>query len=240
LAACRPGRSLELPVSVASPGRGGGRKDPYNEVPGKGESLVFDGSGRVRAARSIEIWLVGAIALALAPLLGGCASESAHSTVGATVAFESIDGPPRPVFDRLVARLDAEARVRRVAVVSRRASARYRIRAYLAAKLEPRRTTIVWVWDVYDSDLRRAIRIFGEEPAGARRPQAWAAADERVLARIAEAGMTQLAAFAAGPGAIPPDGLPTRPGAAPGPADPPADPPAEDIRVAVAAAPGMP
>lgn len=106
--------------------------------------------------------------VALAMLLGACATEAEHGTRGATVAFESIDGPPRAIFDQLVARLDAEARARQVAVVSRRSPARYRVRLYLAATVERKRTAIAWVLDVYDSDLRRAARIAGEEPAGGR------------------------------------------------------------------------
>jgi len=113
-------------------------------------------------------------------------------------------------------------------VVSRRSSARYRVRLYLAANVERKRTAIAWVLDVYDSDLRRAARIAGQEPAGRSRPDAWAAADGAVLARIAETGMTRLAEFTAG----------TRPAAPepekadPAPDNPPAVPAAGHIRVA--------
>jgi hypothetical protein len=178
--------------------------------------------------------VAGAAAFALAPLLAGCATQSQHGGYGATVAFESIAGPPRPVFDQLVAQLNAEARARQVAVVSRAAPARYRVRAYLAAKVERRRTSITWVWDVYDSDLRRAMRIAGEEQIGRRVKDAWTAADDRLLGRIAETGMTQLAAFAAGQGAPPAGEGPQGP---PEPAGPPAVTPAGDIRVAAATAP---
>ena len=197
--------------------------------------MVPDGSGRAGARRGgLARSVTGVVALVLAPLLAGCVTEAGQHTRGATIAFESIDGLPRPVFDRLVARLDAEATTRQVAVVSRAAAARYRVRAYLAATVEPRRTTIHWVWDVYDSDLRRAIRLAGEEPASRSRQDAWAAADDRVLGRIAAAGMTQLAAFAAGPGVATPDAVPTAPQTAPPePSDPPV-PPDRDIRVAAA------
>jgi hypothetical protein len=196
--------------------------------------MLRDGSDRAGLRRA-RVWSVAGAALALAPLLAGCTTNAYHGVGGATVAFESIAGPPRPVFDQLVAQLDAEARSRQVAVVSRTTPARYRVRAYLAAKVERRRTSITWVWDVYDSDLRRAMRIAGEEQIGRRVKDAWAAADDRLLGRIAETGMTQLAAFAAGRDAAPPDG--EVPQAAPGPAGPPPETPAGDIRVAAAAAP---
>jgi hypothetical protein len=159
-------------------------------------------------------------------------TEAEHNPNAATVAFESVDGPPRAVFDRLVARLDTAARDRQVAVVSRKSPARYRVRVYLAAKIEPRRTAVDWIWDVYDSDLQRAIRIGGEERASRAGDDAWAAADDGVLGQIAEAGMRQLAAFAAAS-----DHLTTAPEMArPAPVHPPAAPPAAGIRVAAASA----
>jgi hypothetical protein len=194
--------------------------------------MLRDRSGRA-VARTTWVRSVAGVAVALAPLLAGCATETQHRVRGATVAFESIDGPPRAVFDRLVARLDAEARTREVAVVSRAAPARYRIRAYVAARVERRRTAISWVWDVYDSDLRRALRIAGEETIDRADKNAWAALDERMLARMAAAGMTQLAAFAAGHDAAPS----AQPETAPEPADPPPVEPGGDIRIAAVSPP---
>jgi hypothetical protein len=48
------------------------------------------------------------------------------------------------------------------------------------------------VWDVYDRDQQRALRLSGEEPAGKAGRDAWAAADDVVLRRIAQAGLTGL------------------------------------------------
>ena len=130
--------------------------------------------------------------------LGGCASGGpagnafASAGGGATVAFESIDGPPPQVFDRMVNLLDSESKLRNVAVVSREASASYRIRSYLAAQVSRGRTTITWVWDIYDRDQQRTLRLSGEEPAGKAGRDAWAAADDLVLRRIAQAGLTGL------------------------------------------------
>lgn len=131
--------------------------------------------------------------------LGGCANVAvpggasyAQAGAGATVAFESVDGPPPQVFDRLVSALDSEARLRNLAVVSRQDSAAYRVRSYLAAQIRGGRTTIAWVWDVYDRDQQRAIRLAGEEQAGKAGRDAWASADDVVLRRIAQAGLTGL------------------------------------------------
>ncbi len=148
--------------------------------------------------------------LALACTLVGCVSDgqgpsASVSDAGSTIAFESIDGPPPPVFDRMVGMLDTEARLRHVTVVSRKAPAAFRVRSYLAAQMQGERTTIAWVWDVYDRDGKRALRLGGEEPATAG-GNAWAAADDVVLRRIAQAGLSGLgsALNGAAPAASPP------------------------------------
>jgi hypothetical protein len=147
-----------------------------------------------------------ALLLAVVCGLGGCANvgsaggasdaqASMGSPTGATVAFESVDGPPPQVFDRLVSLLDSEARLRNLAVVSRQDSAAYRVRSYLSAQISGNRTSIAWVWDVYDRDQQRALRLTGEEQAGKSGRDAWAAADDVVLRRIAQAGLTGLNAM---------------------------------------------
>jgi hypothetical protein len=116
----------------------------------------------------------------------------------ATVAFESIDGPPPAVFHRLVQSLKDEAGSRRIAVVSP-SEANYRLRGYLAAHGGDGARSIVWVLDVYDSGQRRAFRLSGEEKAAGRGGAGgnWAAADDQVLARIARASMDRFTAFLA-------------------------------------------
>jgi hypothetical protein len=113
-----------------------------------------------------------------------------------TVAFESIDGPPEPLFRRLVAQLTQEATTRQIAVVSRGQPAQYRIRGYVAAHVQGQRTTITWVWDVFTADRERAVRLTGETP-GTPSERAWAAADDAVVTRIAQDGMSRLAVFLA-------------------------------------------
>ena len=113
------------------------------------------------------------------------------------MAFESIDGPPPEVFRKLVANLNDEAGARQIAVVSRTGAATYRVRGYVSALVERGKTTFAWVWDIYDTDKRRALRIAGEEPAAAGRNAATpgSAADEQVLRRMARDGMDRIAGF---------------------------------------------
>jgi hypothetical protein len=175
---------------------------------------------------SYPIGLIVAAAMALGA--GGCSSlpSGAHMSLasgalsGSTVAFESIDGPPPEVFEKLVASLNDEAGTRQIAVVSRTGSASYRVRGYVSALVERDKTTFAWVWDVYDADKRRAVRISGEEPAAAVKRRgtrsaagahsaagAWASADDALLRRMARNGMEQMASFlnsGAAPAAPPP------------------------------------
>jgi hypothetical protein len=148
------------------------------------------------------------LAVACAMALAACNPEdrpgaSASQPRGATVAFESIDGPPPGQFHELVQALNNEAQTRRLAVISRESPSAYRVRGYLAAKVTKRETTISWVWDVFDRDDRRALRITGEEIAKGRQRDAWSAADDEMLARIARSSMDQLAAFLTSPEVAP-------------------------------------
>ena len=142
------------------------------------------------------------LSIAAAFALAGCSSSglpgalSGASGQGRTVAFESIDGPPETVFKNLVRELNQEAQARQISVVSRESSAQYRIRGYVAAHVQGKKTTISWVWDIYDADRQRAMRLAGDE-VGTSGRTAWNAADDQVLNRIARDGMTRLAAFLA-------------------------------------------
>jgi hypothetical protein len=177
--------------------------------------------------------------LTAAAALGGCAggggaansyamAPSAGS--GATVAFESIDGPPPQVFDRIVGVLNSESKLRNLSIVSREGAASYRVRSYLAAQVSRGRTTIAWVWDVYDGDQQRALRLSGEEPAGKAGRDPWAAADDLVLRKIAQAGLSGLSIMINGtaPADTPqPTPTPAKRGSAVASADRPSSAPGE-------------
>jgi len=164
------------------------------------------GAPEIGCART-RLGIVACLTLALAA--GGCATAPAPSASlvtergGASIAFESIDGPPVAVFQNLVTTLSAEATARQVRVVSRAGQPAYRIRGYLAAIVAGGRSHISWVWDVYDADKRRVLRISGEEAAGRPGANAWAAADEQMVRRISRTSMEHLVAFLAAPPAQP-------------------------------------
>jgi hypothetical protein len=82
--------------------------------------------------------------------------------------------------------------------VSREGAAAYRVRSYLSAQINHGRTTIAWVWDIYDRDQQRALRLSGEESTGKAGRDAWAAADDLVLRKIAQAGLSGLSGMVNG------------------------------------------
>ena len=161
--------------------------------------------------------VIAAMLLVVASALGGCAGGSAASGggpngsyamastgSGPTVAFESIDGPPPQVFDRMVSVLDSESKLRNLSIISREGRASYRVRGYLSAQVVRGKTVIAWVWDVYDNNQQRALRLSGEEAAGKAGRDAWAAADDLVLRKIAQAGLRGLSGMVNGtPDAVP-------------------------------------
>jgi hypothetical protein len=179
--------------------------------------------GRDAAASRDELRRVrvgSLIAAALALGVAGCSTApqapAAYASVrGPTIAFESIDGPPDSIFRKYVQDVSDEANARQMAIVSREAPAQFRVRGYLAALVEKRRGTVIaWVWDIYDIDQRRAVRLTGEEKTSGAGRGTWAAADDQLLRRIARNGMDQLAAFLGAPDA------PQSPPAAPAPGGP--------------------
>lgn len=165
--------------------------------------------------------LGGLLAAVCALTLAACNPDkqaiSAAQPRGATVAFDSLDGLPPGQFQKLVQNLNEEARSRRLAVISREQPSAYRVRGYLAVRVTKRQTIVSWVWDVFDQEEQRTLRISGEENAKIRHRDAWAAADDAMLRRIAQNSMDQLSAFL------------TSPEVAPGSAPPP-----EEARVAAA------
>ena len=183
-----------------------------------GGGLAF-GPGKLIA--SLALCLMAAGCASIGQALGPSAMASSAPARDVGIAFESIDGLPRDMTQKLVRDLDEEAAALRVAVVPPGGEATYRVRGYLAAHARGATTSIAWAWDVYDAQLQRAFRLSGEEEAGpsaghapARKgseARGWTAADDAVLRRIARTGMQQLVDFMASAPATP---------AAPAPAAP--------------------
>ena len=160
--------------------------------------------------------IVGVLALVL--------SAAACTTTGglpagqhSTIAFDRVDGLPPAVFDRYVRKLNEEAEARKVPVVTREGFAPYRIKGYASVWTRGRQATMSWVWEVFDSNGERVIRIAGDEKAGKAGRDAWQAVNDEVLARAARSGMEQLAVYFRGPDTPAPAIASSAPEAAPPP-----------------------
>ena len=166
------------------------------------------GRGRRAARAASRTFSAAGLAIAAALTLAACNPDNQPNVAaaqprGATVAFESIDGPPQAQFRTLVQDLDSEAQARRLAVMARGQSSAYRVRGYLAATVNRGKTTISWVWDVFDRAEQRALRITGSETAKAGQGRGWQAADGAMMQRIAKSSMDELAAFLTSPAVAP-------------------------------------
>jgi hypothetical protein len=87
--------------------------------------------------------------------------------------------------------------------VQRDGSAAYHVRTYLSAQVRRGRSVIAWAFDVYDRDQQRALRLTGEEAAGKAGRDAWSAADDQLLRRIAQAGLSGMASYLGAGGGAP-------------------------------------
>lgn len=148
--------------------------------------------------RASRVRIIVAAAFA-ATALAGCNTTQpglfASSKGPASIAFDSIDGPPPEVFQRLVRDLNSEAKSRQLTVLSRDDQPTYRARGYMGANIKSRETSITWVWDVYDAERQRVLRINGEEKLAGKHRNPWEALDEAGVQRIARKSVEQLGAF---------------------------------------------
>jgi hypothetical protein len=142
------------------------------------------------------------LAVRIIALSALAASAAACTTTGGlpagqrtTVAFDRIDGLPPAVFDRYVRKLNDEAEARHVPVVTREGFAPYRIKGYVSVWTRKRQATMSWVWEVFDSNGERVLRIAGDEKAGTAGRDAWQTVNDEVLARAARSGMEQLSHY---------------------------------------------
>lgn len=139
-------------------------------------------------------------------VLGGCQTDNnlVTGSLGPggsrTITFESVDGPPQAIFQKLVAKLSTEAESRNLPVVSRTSAAAWRVKLYLAAQLQKKQATIAWVADVYDARYSRAFRVSGEEAVSPARKDVWSLADDAVLSRIAAKSLDAIIAQSQGAG----------------------------------------
>ncbi len=142
---------------------------------------------------------IAATAAVTAALLAGCmettAQRSATQAPGVPIAVDSIAGAPDAVRGNFSNALTAEAGSRKVEIVDPASNPRFRVRGYLAA--EPTadgQTALAFVWDVYDSQKRRAQRVQGATVARSSTGD-WSGIDQTTVTKAAADSMDQIAQF---------------------------------------------
>jgi hypothetical protein len=131
-------------------------------------------------------------AIMLTTALGACQGPFSASPEGIPVALESIDGVPDPIRTALADELATAATDRKVDLVGASAEARYRVRGYLSTSTEDGEAKVAYVWDVFDSQKRRAKRLEGSSPVPAA---SISSLDKQALAKLAQASMNGIAEF---------------------------------------------
>ncbi|WP_150117468.1 hypothetical protein [Microvirga vignae] len=133
--------------------------------------------------------------MAITMALGACqGSLMGGSPEGVPVALESIDGAPAPIQTALLDELATAASDRKVELVGSSAEARYRVRGYLSTATEDGETKVSYVWDVFDSQKRRAKRLEGSRPVTLASGSI-SAIDKETLAKLAQSSMDEIAEF---------------------------------------------
>lgn len=134
-------------------------------------------------------------AAAMTMALGACqGSLTGGSPEGVPVAVESIDGAPAPVQTALLGELATAASDRKVDLVGSSGQARYRVRGYLSTATEDGATKVSYVWDVFDSQKRRAKRLEGSRPVTLASGSI-STIDKETLSKLAQASMEEIAEF---------------------------------------------
>jgi hypothetical protein len=136
-------------------------------------------------------------------VLGGCqegASLGGGARIvapGVPIAVESIAGAPDGVTTRFSTALASEASARQVELVGGDNSARYRVRGYLSAEpTEDGSTALAFVWDVFDSQKKRAQRVQGASVARAKAGEnPWDTVDQTTVSKAASESMDAIAGF---------------------------------------------
>jgi hypothetical protein len=100
----------------------------------------------------------------------------------------------------LTARLNAKARQSGVTLVgSADQSATNVLKGYFSVLTEGKDTTVLYVWDLYDTSGNRLHRINGQEKApSVNGAEGWAAVSPATIQAVADATMEQLAAWLSG------------------------------------------
>jgi hypothetical protein len=116
---------------------------------------------------------------------------------GVPVALISLDGAPESVTSRLSVLLVKQATRRDILIVGVDGKPRYRVRGYVTLQASnDDRSNLVWAFDLFDAQRKRASRISGLEVVSTR-GEDWSALTDADLERVASMALDDIATFLA-------------------------------------------
>ena len=157
-------------------------------------AIALTSTGVLELAGCVE--QLGDMRTAFAPTASAPVKIAVGSLRGANVALASVEGAPAPVVTKFSA-LFAVAAFQQNLDITDVARANYFVRGYLTAYPVEGGVAVGYVWDVFDSSKHRAQRVSDSITIKSSNTDAWALADEAVLASLAEKSVNDLAVFLA-------------------------------------------
>ena len=125
--------------------------------------------------------------------LGEANQQTAALPTGSSVTFLPVSNAPQTAVTNLARSIRDEAQRQGVPVVgSLQHGAAYQVKGYFSALEDGSGTLLVYVWDILDRNNKRVYRINGQEQAGGRSSDPWAAVTPQMLDRVAQSTMAQL------------------------------------------------
>lgn len=124
---------------------------------------------------------------------GQTGQQTAALPAGNSVTFLPVSNAPQSAVTNLARSIRSEAQRQGVPVVgSVQQGAVYQVKGYFSALEDGSGTLLVYVWDILDRNNKRVYRINGQEQAGGRSSDPWAAVTPQMLDRVAQSTMAQL------------------------------------------------
>ncbi|WP_156892526.1 hypothetical protein [Salaquimonas pukyongi] len=124
---------------------------------------------------------------------GQAGQQTAALPAGNSVTFLPVSNAPQTAVTNLARSIRSEAQKQGVPVVaSVQQGAAYQVKGYFSALEDGSGTLLVYVWDILDRNNKRVYRINGQEQAGGRSSDPWAAVTPQMLDRVAQSTMAQL------------------------------------------------
>ncbi len=148
---------------------------------------------------TLALRLLGAAAFAGLAACQTTGTATNGSPAGVPITVDIVDGAPQRVKTAFASEIYSAAAAKKVDLVQGDSQARYQVRGHLSTNVDAAgSSTVAVVWDVFDTEKRRARRLTGSSPirAGAQ-PHSWQGLDKETLAKLAASSMDEIAAFLA-------------------------------------------